>query len=622
MSRLLFVIGLMAMSCYIHGQNEELKDSLIPELIITPFKYPVDRNSSWKPTTIIEEEEIQRAVHNDLSVLLDQQAGIGVAGALSNPGKDKSLFLQGAGGEYTLILIDGIPVTDPSGIGGSFDIRNIALNQIERIEIVKGGLSALYGSDAVAGVINIITKNAHNLSNSRQLDLSYGTYKNRNASFSMTASTDQLGFILDASHTGSGGISEALDKNQAGFDNDAFHRNAIHTKLSCSFNNQTKVTAFQRYSAYDGDYDGGAFTDSDDTYQSRWLHAGLVSDFVVNGWNTQMSFAHHRTNRTFDSESFGQSDFKGRFDNLEIISQSPFSSFVDLSVGFNYQRHKMLDELAVQPNPSTYLVSPYVSMNVRPVEGLNAGMGFRLNHHGTFGTNTNISLGANWKLNESMRIHGGLASSFKAPNLFQLYGQFGANAALEPQTGRTWNLGLSWLTQNVWDVMEIGFFNRRVRQLIIFTFPDGYINTPVQNDHGLEWNLRKSLGRWTIDASYEYLFGEIDDQISTSRENLIRRPRHQFSFSGRFRFHDSDGIELSIRRTGTREDLFFDSNTFTTEAITLGSYWYASLNAEFSVNQDLRFTGQINNLLDSEFQEIAGFSTMGRNVLLGVQLDF
>ncbi|MBY0542683.1 MAG: TonB-dependent receptor plug domain-containing protein, partial [Sphingobacteriaceae bacterium] len=111
-----------------------------------------------KVVTIITSQELARSSGRSLAELINQQAGITVVGANSNAGKEKSVFFRGAASAYAVILIDGVLATDPSGTGGAFDLRLLAIDQIERIEILKGGQSSIYGSDAVAGVINIITK--------------------------------------------------------------------------------------------------------------------------------------------------------------------------------------------------------------------------------------------------------------------------------------------------------------------------------------------------------------------------------------------------------------------------------------------------------------------------------
>jgi vitamin B12 transporter len=153
---------LLALSALLAAMNAQAQDSTakreLDEVVVTATKYPVKLSETGKVVTVIGREQMERSSGKSLAQVLTEQTGIIVNGANSNPGKDKSIFLRGASNDYTLILLDGIPVNDPSGAGGAFDLRLFPVEQIDHIEILKGSQSTLYGSDAVAGVINIITK--------------------------------------------------------------------------------------------------------------------------------------------------------------------------------------------------------------------------------------------------------------------------------------------------------------------------------------------------------------------------------------------------------------------------------------------------------------------------------
>jgi len=254
LSKLWTLIVIMIPLVLIEAQDLEPKDSLTQDLIITHARTPISIKSGFKPTIIIKREKIESQATDDLSILLDQQVGLNVISALSNPAKDKSIFLQGASGEFTLILIDGVPLTDPSGIGGTFDIRSISLSQIERIEILKEGQSTLYGSDAIAGVINLITKTEYRDKLHGNLRASLGSYSTQNASANIAfpVSSD-INIAVDASISSSDGISEALDENNQGFDEDGFDRRSFSAHVDWKPSERFSFKPFIRASTFEQD---------------------------------------------------------------------------------------------------------------------------------------------------------------------------------------------------------------------------------------------------------------------------------------------------------------------------------------------------------------------------------
>ena len=151
MQKKIFFVAACIISSPLLAQDTSYKS--LDEVVFTASKFSQKQSATGKVVSVITQQQLQRSQGKDLSQLLNEQTGLSISGANSNPGKDKSIFFRGASSNYTIILLDGVPLIDPSGVGGSFDIRLIPLAEIERIEILKGSQATLYGSSAIAGVI-------------------------------------------------------------------------------------------------------------------------------------------------------------------------------------------------------------------------------------------------------------------------------------------------------------------------------------------------------------------------------------------------------------------------------------------------------------------------------------
>src|SRR5688572_23810752 len=175
----LIIAGLSAGLCAL--SQEDSSSKTLDPVILTANKLPQKQRTTGKTMTLITKEEIEKNAGKSFTQLLNEQAGITINGTLNSPGTNQQLYLRGASSGRTLILLDGIPVYDPSVITNEFDLNLISLANIECIEVCKGAQSAMYGSDAVAGVINIITtKHTDSRPFNFKLNLAagnYGTYK-------------------------------------------------------------------------------------------------------------------------------------------------------------------------------------------------------------------------------------------------------------------------------------------------------------------------------------------------------------------------------------------------------------------------------------------------------------
>src|SRR5947209_56540 len=148
----IFVVTALFIGSQLHAQDT------LDNVTVTASKYSTKTTETGKVVVTISRQQIEKAGSRDLAQVITELGGVFINGYTANAGKEKNIYLRGAKVDYTLITVDGIPVYDASGIGSNFDIRNISVDEVDRIEILKGSQSTLYGSDAIAGVINIITR--------------------------------------------------------------------------------------------------------------------------------------------------------------------------------------------------------------------------------------------------------------------------------------------------------------------------------------------------------------------------------------------------------------------------------------------------------------------------------
>src|SRR5690242_5206283 len=257
----------LALIQFVKAQTDSTKENVLDEVVVTATKSPKKLSETGKVIKVITKEQIERSGGKDLSQILNEQVGITVNGASSNPGKDKSLFLLGATDKYTLILLDGIPLNESAGVGGSFDLRLLSLDNIERIEILQGSQSTLYGSNAVAGVINIISKKPETTHPQLNGLLTYGSYNSFKGNANISQKTKVFEYNLNYTYFNTDGITEAKDTTgKANFDKDGYTQNAVQGIIGINVTDKFKLSPYLRYTKFKGDFDDDAFIDGPDHY--------------------------------------------------------------------------------------------------------------------------------------------------------------------------------------------------------------------------------------------------------------------------------------------------------------------------------------------------------------------
>ena len=633
--------------------GREQDTSLLDEVVITANKYPNKTSLTGKVVTIITREQLERSGGKDLSQLLTEQVGVYIGGANSNAGKDKSLYLRGARVDHTLIAIDGVPVYDPSGIGSNFDIRNLSIDQIERIEILKGSQSTLYGSDAIAGVINIITKKAGIKSFSGNGLLSYGSNNSIRANAGINGKKGVVDYNLAYSLFDTKGINEAIS-TAANADKDAFQQNSLQASIGIQAGKNIRIQPYFRYNKIDGDIDQGSFTDElDYTYSQKSYQAGVRNEIAFGKTKLNVLYNYNNIDRLYIDDSVkSQNGFdkysRGSYNGMEHFIDAYITTPVGngsskLTAGADFRTSNTDQEYSsvgfYGPYSTKYSADSlhhnqlglYAALNINAKSGFNLELGNRLNIHSAYGSNYVFNINPSYLLNNEFKLFANVSSGYRTPSLYQLLSEYG-NKDLKPESAFTFEGGVQYFSSDNKFTGRLTGFKRDVKDVIFFyynpsTFQSQYINQDKQNDHGAELELSfKPTKNISLKAFYSFVDGKIttvQNGKDTTYFNLIRRPKHSIGVNAGVRVTEKLFVSSNLSWFDKRKDAYFDAMTFQTVDVVLDSYILLDIYAEYAFCKNkLKVFADLRNISDSKYSETAGFNTLGFNGYGGVRLNF
>jgi vitamin B12 transporter len=598
-----------------HAWSQQDSSKSLDQVIITATKFPEKQSNTGKVVTIVTREQIDRSSGKDLAQLLNEQAGVIVSGANSNPGKDKSLFLRGASSNYTLFLMDGIPLNDPTGIGGTFDIRLIPLEQIERIEILKGSQSTLYGSNAIAGVINIITRKPQSEDLSGNGILSYGSFNTFKANASVNRKGKIVEYNFNYQYLSSDAISEAKDTTgNAHFDKDGFIRQSFQANVGINATDHIKLMPFFGYSQFSGGYDADAFTDGPQKFNATFANAGLLGTWNYAAGTITLNYSYDHVQSNYNGFLY-----QGKFHHAEGYLNHHLGSMLDLLAGISYETYQL-------PTPDTVntLFSSFASL-IYHTGGLHFEVGSRYNKHNRYGNNFNYSLNPSYLVNVRVKIFADLSSGFRVPSIGELFGPFGSNPSLKPEESHTLEGGIQVWSINKQTSARISYFYRDIKDIITYTFPNGYVNGDRQKDHGLEAEINYTPdNKWNLKATYAFVDGQITQNIGTkdtSFYNLIRRPKHSINLYAGVQLTPNFFVSSSVQWYSKRIDNFYNpANFYALEQKTLNAYALWNLYAEYKIKSSCRlFINGKNILNNTNYAEVYGYNVQGISVQGGIR---
>lgn len=617
--------------------QDSTKSENLVEVIVTANKVEQKQNATGKTISVINKATIERNAGKTVAQLLNEQAGVGIVGSLNNLGTPQSVFMRGANNGRALILVDGIPVNDPSQINAEFDLNLFNLNDVERIEVCRGAESTLYGSDAVAGVINIITikkdvKTPFNVNYTGSAG-NLNTFKNN---IQLYGKVDKLTYQVRAANLSSGGFSSAYDKNGVGnFDNDKYNGSTANANVQYAFSKNFSAKSFVQYSRYKASVDNGAFLDDIDfAVTNKTLNTGFGLNYKNDAVNVVFNYQFTQNDRQFLNDStdksgnyvnstfFSKAQFIELYSSLKLNKQFTLLQGADYrfsNMNSTYKSYNIWGPYEAAPfDKSLSQASMYVSLLFN-TEKWNIEAGSRLNVHSRYGSNNTYTLSTSLKLNEKLRLFTGISSGFKAPSLYQIYAPFIGDENLKPEQSTNLEFGFQHATKTT-NIRFVGFNRKITNGLDYNNVANKYFNFNEQKVFGIELEGSMNItNKFTVSANYTFINPKENSQSritfkDTLYSNLLRRPAHNTNLNLTYNFTTKFSASINAKFVGKR----FDVGGYRKADLPLDSYFLLGAYAEYKLNKNIKFFADAQNVTNTKFFDLNGYNSIPLLVSGGV----
>ncbi len=602
---------------------------VLDEVVVTANKLEQKQSTTGKVITVITKEQIAKSNGKTVAQLLNEQAGITINGALNNAGAVQTVYMRGASAGRTLILMDGIPLNDPSTITTDYDLNLFSINDVERIEVCKGAQSTLYGSDAIAGVINIITvkkdvQNAFNI----KATLSQGNYATSRNNIQVYGKKDKLTYSARFARLATNGFSSAYDSTgKKNFDNDRYDGTVSNAQLLYQLSPALSLKTFAMYSQYKAGIDAGVFADDKDyniNNTSFITGTGFIykkSGLTLNGNYQYSELKRNYLNDSLDRTStiYENNTYFGKSQFVELYAGIHLAEGLTLLAGADYRYNSYNQHYfsvsSFGPYGSEFRDTSlnqkalYASMIYNSADKkLNVELGGRYNDHSRYGNNSTYTFNPSYAINQNVRVFASISSGFKAPSLYQL----SINSQLEAEKSVNYEGGISLAEKNI--NTRLVYFNRTINNGIDYNYITfKYFNYVKQVVNGLEWELNvKPADHINITANYTFLSSEeitqnrITTKDTVSYDYLLRRPKHSVNLTAAVDL--AKGLSVSV--SGKYVSKRYDVGGYKKADVALDGYFILGAYADYTLNEHVKFFADAQNLGSKKFFDVRGFNSI------------
>lgn len=610
----------------------------VAELIVTATRTAQPIEKVGASVTVLTQAAIEASQAISVTELLAQTPGVSFT-RNGGPGTATSLNIRGAETQHTVVLIDGVKLNDPSSTQGGFNSGNLLIGDIARIEVLRGAQSTLWGSQAVGGVVNIVTADP-TVPFTSSIEAEGGARKTGYLRAGVGGASDKITWRLAGGYYTTDGFSTY----KLGKEKDGYQNTGLSGRVRVALAENVSAEVRSVYSKGKNDFDGFN-VDSAEFGRTEELvvYTGLNFTLLDGRWNNRLGYAYTDTDRENINPARPAApltfDAAGKNKRFEYQGVFAISDIWTATFGAETERARMRTRspTVLKPNPafSTGRVgvdSLYGQLQVEPVKGLTLTGGLRYEDHDTYGSHTLGQVAAAWALNEGNTVvRASFGQGFRAPGLYELYSEYG-NLSLSPEDFDSWDAGIeqrffggkarasaTWFHREADN--EIRFFSCASGSTTALCNPNGafrfgyYDNVQKTKAQGVELiGEVKPVPALTITGNYTYTEAESDSGASKGKQ-LTRRPKNMGNLSAAYRWPVGLTTTVAVRYVGKTYNN--DANTQVVKDYTL-----VDLRAAYPINETLEVFGRVENAFDKDYQTILNYGTPGRGAFVGLRARF
>ncbi|MCF8044859.1 MAG: TonB-dependent receptor [Desulfarculaceae bacterium] len=629
------------------GEEPVIMDRVI--VSVTRSETPVEK-AGGNSVTVVDEKEIETSKAATAKEILETVPGITTT-SNGGPGTKTSVFMRGADSKNTLIMIDGIMVNDPSSANRDANLSDINADNIERIEVIRGAMSVMYGSNATAGIINIITKKGKgkpSFTASAETG-SYGTYKE---TAGVSGAMDRFGYSASASRTDIQGYSIANDDNNDiphdgnTDEEDGYENTTLSGKAGVDLTDDFRVSGAVRYIDSESElddthspdgYSGDNFTGwpstpnptgpTDKRIESERIFGKITAEnsFGNGFFNSSLSYGYSNHDRqAFNNDGTENYDYDGTVDQYSWHGDLNFDTHT-LTVGADYMDESMESQSSGIEDAEADTQSVWVQDQLFIGESAVVIAGVRYDDHEKFGGKATYRLAPSYTFEKyDTTVRANFGTGFRSPSLYELYSSYG-NTALDPEESTGWDIGVEKGFINDKYTVGVTYFETDYEDKIEWvmtdpmTFDGEYRNLSGKTETSGVESFVKWVPSDTLSCRLDYTYTETRDPDG---KRLVRRPYHKVNLHTRYRFLEKGIVNVSASWVDDRKASEYASDKNGNPVDTLDDYYLVNLAASWDFNRHVQLYARIDNLLDEYYEEAFSYATAGLSGYVGLKLTY